>query len=189
MTARDDILAIPDELLRTGKIAEAGLVFMDFASGARRWWTGTGNLVTAGHTWQGTGDVIEIGAVQAAYTPVAQPLTFQMAATAEMIDRVVNAEADVIGRKVTLFGHLFSLQPFTPIGAPYAHFAGTMEKLRFRQRGVDQARIELTCEGWLYRRVAPPRGRLTYADQMARHPGDKGLEYIGKYEDYETRWF
>ena len=38
MTARADLLAITDERLRNGDIAEAVLCWMDFGSGAKRWW-------------------------------------------------------------------------------------------------------------------------------------------------------
>ena len=40
MPIRDDLLAIPDAELRTGRIGQAALVFMDFRDTPRRWWTG-----------------------------------------------------------------------------------------------------------------------------------------------------
>jgi len=36
MGVRDDLLDIPDDLLRTGRVSEATLVFMDFRDNPRR---------------------------------------------------------------------------------------------------------------------------------------------------------
>lgn len=194
MGARDDILAIPDELLRNGRVSEASLVFMDFKDNPRRWWTGFGDLVTAGQTWLGTGNLINISEVVTSYAATAQPMTFQLAATDEMLDATEDAEDQVYGRQCIVYGQLFTTQgeglepSWVPIGAPFAHFSGTMEKLRYRQAGLTEASIELVAEGLFYRRTAPPRGMITDVDQKARNPGDKGAEYVAKYTDYETLW-
>ena len=91
MGVRDDLLAIPDEVLRTGRIGQAALVWMDFAGGAKRWWTGFGDLETAGHTWQGLGDLIGISPIQTSYNLSAKPVTFTLACTPEMLALAINA--------------------------------------------------------------------------------------------------
>ena len=63
MGAREDLLAIPDEVLRSGKIGQAVLVHMDFKDSPKRWWTGFGDLEVNGHLWQGLGDLITISPI------------------------------------------------------------------------------------------------------------------------------
>lgn len=198
MGVRDDLLAIPDDVLRTGRIGQAALVWMDFAGGAKRWWTGFGNLETAGHTWQGLGDLIGISPIPTNYDLSAQPVTFTLACTPEMLALAINAKARVRDRTVMVYNQLFAVEAmasFTatgteiqrgqPLGSPFVMFSGSMQRIPWRAT-ADERTLTLECEGLFFRRNAPPRGRWTDADQKARHPGDRGLErlpiYVGGYE-------
>ena len=67
MGAREDLLAIPDDVLRRGDIAQAVLVHMDFLDAPQRWWSGFGDLDAGGFRWQGLGDLIGVSEIEAAY--------------------------------------------------------------------------------------------------------------------------
>ena len=194
MGARDDLLAIPDTDLRAGNIGEAALVFMDFGTGAKRCWTGYGDLDQAGHIWQGTGDLISIGEVVASQNLEADALMFSMAATPEMIGLVQGAATAVRGRAVQVFSQMFVVNPddgtmgWQVLGPPLSLFAGTMEQLTYAASGPTQRQIQLTCESYFVRRNAPPRGQWSDRDQNARYPGDKVLERVALYENYTVRW-
>ena len=194
MGVRDDLLAIPDEMLRSGRVSEATLVFMDFRDNPRRWWTGIGDLDVAGQSWSGVSDLISISDIETTYAATAQPVTFGLAATEKMLDDTQEAEGTVHGRTDIIYGQLFYTQTegddpaWHPVGSPFAHFVGTMEKVKYSFAGLDKGSITLACEGLFYRRTAPPRGLLTDADQKSRSAGDRGLELVSKYTDYETRW-
>lgn len=195
MGARDDLLAIPDERLRNGDIAEAVLVFMDFGSGARRWWAGFGDLVHAGHTWLGLGDMIAIEGLTTDYQMSADAVTFTLAATPEMMGLVVDARGLVLGRAVQVFSQLFdrvpdsaAQQPWQPMGSPMALFTGTMGPMTLSAEGPTERTIALQCEGLWARRNAPPRGLWTDRDQQARHAGDLGFERVAMYTNYTTQW-
>jgi hypothetical protein len=194
MAARDDLLAIPDELLRNGSIAEAVLCWMDFATGAKRWWAGFGDLDHAGFVWQGTGDTIGISDLNTDYQMSADPVTFDLAATPEMIALAQISTSAVRGRSVIVYSQLFSatgsqnVGPWQPIGSPFSLFSGTMGQMSYSAEGPANARIQLQCEGLWVRRNAPPRGLLTDRDQQARVPGDKGCERMAIYTNYEPRW-
>lgn len=194
MGARDDLLAIPDALLRQGHIGEAALVFMDFGTGAKRWWTGFGDLDHAGYIWQGTGDLITIGDIAAAKDMEAEALRFGMTATAEMLALVQAAETAVRGRAVQVFSQMFSVsptdgtEPWQPLGPPMALFTGTMEQMTYMASRATGRQITLTCESWFVRRNAPPRGQWSDLDQRGIYPGDRGLERVPLYEDYTVRW-
>lgn len=194
MGARDDLLAIPDELLRNGSIAEAVLVFMDFGTGAKRWWAGFGPLTHAGYDWEGIGDLISISDLTADYQMSADPVTFALAATAEMMVLCRNAKAQVTGRQVIVYSQLFAttqidaVGPWQALGQPLPLFVGTMGPMTYDADGPTQRRITLQCEGFFARRNAPPRGLWTDRDQQARYSLDRGFERVGIYTDYETRW-
>lgn len=194
MTARDDLLAIPDELLRNGSIAEAVLCWMDFATGAKRWWAGFGDLDHAGFIWQGTGDTIGISDLNTDYQMSADPVTFDLAATPEMITLAQTSTSAVRGRAVIVYSQLFSatgsqsVGPWQPIGSPFSLFSGTMGQMNYSAEGRANSRIRLQCEGLWVRRNAPPRGLLTDRDQQARFAGDKGCERMAIYTNYEPRW-
>mgnify|MGYP000078226926 CR=1 FL=1 len=194
MGARDDLLAIPDAVLRDGTIAEAVLCWMDFATGAKRWWAGFGPLTHAGHDWEGVGDLISISDLTTDYQMSADPVTFTLAATAEMMILARNSRSAVTGRQVVVYSQLFAttayegVGPWQPLAQPMPLFVGTMGPMTYDADGPAQRRITLQCEGFFARRNAPPRGLWTDRDQQARYPGDQGLERVGIYTDYETRW-
>ena len=200
MGVRDDLLAIPDEVLRQGRIGQAALVWMDFAGGDKRWWTGFGTLETAGHTWEGLGDLISISPISTSYDLSAHPVTFTLACTPEMLAKALNAKHEVRDRTVMVYNQLFAVEAqaaFTPgggeiqrgqpIGSPFVMFSGSMQRLPWRATATERT-LTLEAEGMFFRRNAPPRGRWTDADQKARWPGDRGLERLPIYIQYETGW-
>lgn len=199
MPARDDLLAIPDDVLRNGRIGQAALVFMDFRDAPKRWWTGFGDLDVAGHRWQGLGDLISISEISTSYQVSAEQLTFELAATPEMVTLATNARARVRDRAVTVYLQLFAMEQMqvasqeiqsgAPIGSPLAMFTGTMQKMPWSADGSTMRQLSLECEGLFFRRNAAPRGRWTDPDQKARFPGDRGFERLPLYANgYEAAW-
>lgn len=196
MGAREDLIAIPDEQLRHGKIGQAALVFMDFRDSPRRWWTGFGDLPHAGHVWQGLGDLISISGIDTNYSVSARKVSFQLAATPEMLALALAAKTRVRERAVSIFEQLFlvesqdaDIQFGQPLGPMFSLFNGTMLKMPWTAEGAQKRGLTLHCEGLFYRRNQPPRGRWTDADQKARYPGDKGLDRLPLYANgYEAGW-
>lgn len=201
MDARDDLLAIPDEVLRDGRIAQAVLVFMDFKDAPKRWWTGFGPLEVGGHTWEGLGDLVGVSEIESSYSLSAREVTFTIAATPEMLGHALNAKNQVRDREVTVYLQLFAnaqLASFTPgggeimsgdpVGSPMSLFTGTMQRMPYEGQGTTKRRITLEAWGIWMRRNAAPRGRWTDSDQKARYPGDRGLERLPLYVNYETGW-
>lgn len=194
MGARDDLLAIPDEVLRNGNIAQAVLVHMDFRDTPKRWWTGFGDLQVNGHLWQGLGDLITISPISSSYQVSAEQVTFEVAATPEMLALALAAKDRVRDRSVTVYLQLFAMEDAEgaergqPIGSPMALYSGTMTKMPWAANGPSQRTIRVEAEGVFFRRNAAPRGRWTDSDQKARYPGDKGFERLPLYVQYETRW-
>mgnify|MGYP006051513983 CR=1 FL=1 len=189
MGVREDLLAIPDDVLRSGQIGQAALVWMDFAGGAKRWWTGFGDLDAGGHRWQGVGDLISISPISTAYDLSAEPMTFTLACTPELLALAINAKARVRDRPVTVSLQLFDMDTKQVLGSPFVMFSGTMQRMPWKASGPTERTLTLEAEGLFFRRNAPPRGRWTDADQKARYPGDRGFERMPIYANgYESRW-
>ena len=204
MTARDDLLAIPDDLLRSGRIAQAVLVHMDFSDAPKRWWTGFGDFAVAGHIWQGMGDLISISPISTTYQVSAEQVTFELAATPELLGLALAAKTKVRDRAVTIYLQLFAqdnlvIAGYTsgggeiisgqPVGSPMALYTGLMQRMPWAADGPNKRTLRLECEGLFFRRNQPPRGRWTDADQKALYPGDRGFERMPLYAGgYESRW-
>ena len=199
MSARDDLIAIPDEVLRSGLIEQAALVFMDFRDTPKRWWTGFGDLETGGHTWQGLGDLITISPIETSYSVSAEQVVFEVAATPEMLAAALDARNRVRDRDVTVYLQLFAREDVEigsadivagqPVGSPLALFSGTMQRMPWGASGPNERSLRGEAEGLFFRRNAAPRGRWTDADQKSRYPGDRGFERLPLYVGgYQTRW-
>lgn len=199
MSARDDLIAIPDEVLRSGLIEQAALVFMDFRDTPKRWWTGFGDLETGGHTWQGLGDLITISPIETSYSVSAEQVVFEVAATPEMLAAALDARNRVRDRDVTVYLQLFAREDVEigsadivagqPVGSPLALFSGTMQRMPWGASGPNERSLRVEAEGLFFRRNAAPRGRWTDADQKSRYPGDRGFERLPLYVGgYQTRW-
>lgn len=202
MGAREDLLAVPDEMLRDGRIGQEMLVFMNFLDGPKRWWTGFGDLDVGGHRWLGVGDLIDISPIETTYSVSAEQVTFQMAATAELVALSLASRARVRDRAVRVYLQYFLLgesflygddqilvESGQPLASPLSIFSGTMQGMPWEMNGPNSRSISLECEGLFFRRNAAPRGRWTDADQKARWAGDRGLERLPIYAGgYEAGW-
>ncbi|MGA0615319.1 hypothetical protein [Paracoccus sp. KR1-242] len=202
MGAREDLLAIPDELLRNGSIAQAVLVHMDFQGSPQRWWTGFGDLDVGGFRWQGLGDLIGVSEISSSYGVSARKVTFTVQATPAMLALALAAKSRVRDRDVTVSLQLFAnarLAAWTsgggeimegdPIGSPMALYTGTMQRMPWSAQGTTKRTIQIEAWGIWMTRNSAPRGRLTDADQKARYPGDRGLERLPLYANgYESEW-
>lgn len=199
MGVRDDLLAIPDELLRRGNIGHVVLCFMDFLNSPRRWWAGFGNLEVAGHVWQGLGDLISISPIQASYSLSALPVTFEVAATPEMLGLALAAKSRVRDRQVIIYNQMVCMESVTidgvdyaagqMLGSPFSLYSGTMQRMPWSASGATQRSISIEAEGQFFRRNAAMFGMWTDADQKARYPVDRGLERTPLYANsYETKW-
>ena len=194
MGAREDLLAIPDDVLRSGRVGQAVLVHMDFRDSPKRWWTGFGDLEVGGYLWQGLGDLITISPISSSYHVSAEQVTFEVAATPEMLALALAAKDRVRDRPVTVYLQMFAMEDTggagrgQPIGSPMALYSGTMTKMPWAASGPNQRTLRVEAEGMFFRRNAAPRGRWTDSDQKARYPGDRGFERLPLYVNYETRW-
>lgn len=200
MTVRDEIIAIPDSKLRNANIAADYLIFMDFLDAPRRIWTGWGDLVAEGYTWQGVGDVIGVGEIPASNSATAESVTLTLqGATSEMQALARASNSRVQGRSIVIYQQFFdvtpddeTVQPWSPLMPAFAIYSGKMDRMSYSaERDTDASylrTIELSTYGLFTNRNAPANGRWTDSDQQRRYPGDLGCSRMPIYAGYSPVW-
>ena len=58
-------------------------------------------------------------------------------------------------------------------------FPGYISSPKIRWSGINSRSVSLTIESLWHSQNFPFGGKWTPADQRARYPGDKGLDYVG----------
>lgn len=167
----------------------ARLVEAEFASETSRMWEGAGLLVTEdGKTWKGGGEMLSIGDLHAITNGSAVTTEFALSGVpVEFVRAARQSETEAKNRPIRVYGQ-FLTDRGKPLGLPWVITTMRMDLVKYTMEGAGQRGVALTAESLLAGRKRPPYGRLTDADQQARHPGDKGLELMGALVDKTVTW-
>lgn len=173
-----------DALVKNQNVrATLGAAF-DFASGPKLVYRGALGPLTdgLGNTWDAVGNVGAISGLSLGYGDVSEPLTFELSGLdASFMSIAVNQRVELKGRECTVYLMVFD-QNWQLADAPVALRTALMDhmirKFDAQNRLVS---ITLTAESFQVTRFRAPNGYLTHADQIARYPGDRGLERISGY--------
>lgn len=171
------------------EIGAALLCWMDFRENERRWWTGNGDVVLGGHTWQGTGTFIQIEGLEQPVGTAAPKTTFTVSGVdSTMVQMARQASDRVKGRRSRVYIQFWDRTDWMPLDQPYALWTGRMDQMCYTAEGPSSRTITLTAETlWVNRRI-PPYGMYTDRDQNARFPGDRGLEQVVNLVNKTGRW-
>lgn len=155
----------------------------DFASGATRVWQGGGPLVDGtGNTWSGIGNVGSISGLSLGFGDVTEPLVFELSGLDPVfMSHASNQQTELKGRDCAVYLMVFNTDwslASNPISLRTAIMDKMVTKFDSVQRKVS---ITLTAESFMVTRFRSPNSYLTHADQIARYPGDRGLERISGY--------
>lgn len=190
MTVRDDILAVPNESLRSGKVAADYLVHMDFVDSPKRWWTGWGDVEIDGQIWQGIGDLISVPSLPATLSDAAPSVTFTLqGATTEMIALSRAARTRVKGQSVTVYQQFFETDYWTPLMPAFVVYKGKMDVLSFLSVRGDDGNlintISVSAHGLFTNRNDAKSTRWSDVDQKALYgTSDTGCERMSIYTQY-----
>ena len=190
-------MSIVDEIRKRG-LAAARLAEFEFSEGTYRAWNGVGTLTTAdARTWLGVQSLGRISPVRDSVDLAANEVVIGLTRAAEGVE--VDAEAfatamneerrrDVYGRAVRTYLQVFSTTDGSLVGDPEPEFIGIMSHVVTLRQGVDAIEIQIHCESLFAEGRKPAFGYYTDADQKARYPGDRGLEYIARNADLVLTW-
>lgn len=151
------------------------LVKMEFDSGDTNLWTGVGDLVFGGDTYNGAGDLLAFSAIEETTNLKAVGVSATLSGIPSAFIAIALAE-EYMGRAVTIwFGALDSSGSL--VSDPEPIFAGLIDSMPIEDAG-DTATIRVQAENRLVRLEEARARRYTPEDQAIDYPGDLGLDFV-----------
>jgi hypothetical protein len=158
---------------------ELALVELQLRSGTARYTNWPLNVEAFGQTWQGVGNLGSIGSLHESEDGAEEKLSL----TLSPVDLGTRALAlgdpgDYQDRPVRVWVALVSTDTFQIVGVPVLRFSGVMDQLKL-QREENSGTITLDCRTASYDvRSNPAALRMNHVQHQARHPGERGFEYL-----------
>ncbi|WP_411033845.1 transcriptional regulator [Shinella sp. BYT-45] len=174
------------EFLRRPHIARAWFADIDLPSGRWRLHNGVGRKTVGGQEWRGVSDpgggqLVSIGAVEDPRFGQAAKIDIVLAGVNVAFLRSVKDQGRQIeGRLADVYWCAFDqeTQEVWPSGLK-TMFPGFLSSPKISWSGIGSRTVLLTIESLWHSQNYPFGGKWTPADQRARFPGDKGLDYVG----------
>jgi hypothetical protein len=159
-----------------GELYELGLT-----SGTVRYWDGFGDISAYGLTWIGRGQFVQRSEIPFGVDDEAGAITLTLSGVDAAIVAAVRAEeAEFYQRPITIWGQFFG-EDLQLSGTRFHLFTGTMDVPTYGGTGVKGRSVIIPAEGEWSDRNGAAFEFFTNASQQARYPGDKGLEYVYRY--------
>jgi len=175
------------------------LAELAFTTGTLRLTTHAVDIISGGHTWVGLGQLAAVDTVREAEDGGTSDVTLSLGlgSTAMLAATIGNVET-YRARPVRLYLQLIG-EGYQPVGAPRQRWAGYMNRVRVERSkptagqggvgGSTSGSIKLVCSRSGANRARAGTGlRLTHAQQVLRHPGDNGCEYIQTLVEKPAVW-
>lgn len=181
--------ATVEAVLAGRTVRRARLVMLDFASGPRRLFEGTGILATPdGFEWYGAGLLGSIGDIESARGGQAPSTEFQLSGVDQgLISAGLSSSAESKGRGVSVLCQHYD-EAWLPLDGPYETFGGTMDTLKIKAAGPTTRTVTLSAEGIFTARGFAPFSYFSDRDQKRLHPGDRGAEYVASMASKSIQW-
>ncbi len=169
------------------RVEVATLYEFEFASKTVRFWSGYGKITAGGHEWIGSGKLISATGMAQPAGLTAPAANFTLSgASPELVAFAAQAEAEVTGRRCAVYIQFLS-RAYTPLDSPIPIWVGRMDTLSFRAGGKQRV-ISMSAETLFVDRTRAPHGFMTDADQKARWPGDRGMEFMALLINKTITW-
>lgn len=182
--ARDLDASILSELPK-GAVQVALLAALDFDTGWVRVWSGIGNLIYDGETYQGIGYLGEIAPITESGASVsATAITLNLSGIPSSLLSVAFT-SQYQGRKARVWLGFFDTA--WALLECVLLFAGRMDTMVIDE-GPETSTITVSAESHLADLKRPRVRRYTNADQQEMYPGDRGLEFIESIQNVEVAW-
>ena len=158
---------------------ELALVECQAVSGTLRLTNWPLDVHVMGHTWTGVGALGTIGELHESDDGQSEKITLSLSP----IDLGLRALAlgdpnDYQDRSVRIWIALLDANTLQIQGAPVLRFAGVMDQMKVERDGA-QAAISMDCQVASYDyRTNPAALRMNNAQHTARHPSERGFEYL-----------
>jgi len=157
----------------------------EFSTGTSRAWSGYGEKVWNGQTWQGVGHLGGISAIEETGDVKATGIVVQLTGVAtENIALALGEARQGKPGKVWLG---FLDEAGNVIVDPYLAFSGRLDVPEIEE-GAETATVRISYESRLIDLERPRARRYTHEDQQIDFPGDKGFEFVPSLQDAQIVW-
>lgn len=190
-----DIDSGTNAALKAQHVPALMLAELDFPDGFVRLNNSGQNMVWNGNTFYGQGSLVSISAAEEAASLEAKGITLQLSAitlapipgSPDGLNIIQVARAQRYqGRNATVWLAPLDPDTFAPLIDPCVLFSGRMNKMDFQV--ADTATFSLACEARTADWNKPRMRRYNDADQRARFPGDRGLEFMEQNVEKNLVW-
>jgi len=164
----------------------ANLVRLEFDSGIVRFWSGIGPLVWDGQTFTGAGQLGAISAAEESAETKATGRVLTLSGISSGMIAIALGE-HYQGRFVTSWIALLDSN-WALISDPICDFSGRMDVMSVADEG-ETCTITVSAGNRLIDlERADETSYYTDADQQAKYPGDRGLEFVGALQEAVIIW-
>ena len=159
-----------------GELYEVG-----FKSGTIGYWDGFGDISAYGRTWSGRGQFVERSEIPFGINDEAGAISLTLSGVDSAIVAAVQAEtSEFYGQPLVIWGQFFD-EDLQISGARFHLFGGVMDVPTYGGTGPGSRVVMIPVEGEWSDRNGAAFQYFTNANQQKRFAGDKGLEYVYRY--------
>lgn len=160
------------------------LVKAEFDSGDLLLWSGLGQIMFNGDTYNGAGQVLSISPVEETQALRANSVSFELSGVDPTIIALANTE-QFQGRTITAwFG---ALDDTGLVSDPYKMFSGLIDTMSSKS-GREKATVVIVAESDLIDLRAKKERRYTPEDHKAEYPGDTFFDFVPGIQDRKITW-
>ena len=118
----------------------------------------------------------------------ADPFEVTIAAADELLRlALIEFRTEAMDRELSLYLQFLNYEADAPLGLPWKLRDGIMRGASLTV-DTNAQNLIIKCDTLSSRRSRPAYGMLTDRDQKARHPGDRGLEFVHTIDGREIVW-
>lgn len=177
-------------ILASGKSVFYGELYqLGFLSGDGFYWDGFGNLDAYHEIWTGAGTLVARGEIPFSTDDEAGQLVLTMSGVDSTVMAKVRAEeGEIYNQPIYIWGQFFD-ESLQLSDDRFLLFQGTMDVPTYTVNPSGARAVTIPCEGEWTDRNDARNSLFSDADQNARFPGDRGLEYVYRYtQGVKRRW-
>ncbi|MCU1285939.1 MAG: hypothetical protein JWO13_2289 [Acidobacteriales bacterium] len=178
---RDLTAGVKAEVVKD-RIIPVFFVEATFVSGVVRLWTGLGQIVWNGQTWQGV--MTTDGKMLGAISELEESTTVEAKGMTLSLTGVPNTSLQQAMNEcrpnfpVTVYVALGDLDTQQILNNPYKAWAGKMD-VPSALVGTETCTVSITVESRMIALQRSRNWRMTHEDQQIFHPGDDGFKFVG----------
>lgn len=157
----------------------------EFATGTVRLWSGIGDIIWNGQSWQGAGLLGSVSPIEENADVRAAGVRVALSGVPGTLVSLALAEARQ-GKRASLWLAMLD-EAGAVLADPYLIFNGLLDVPTITETG-EGATIELSYENRLISLRTPNIRRYTAEDQKAVYPEDAGFDFVTSLQDTAINW-